>query len=138
MQLTHFDRWLREKFVYETHILTLRAPETVPMGIRRVAMPEVPGQRYKHLLVARSNRLADALIHQLKEDGQMYTTRVVDKKAWFVPFLAPKHGKSVTWWVVSTVVISISVISALYYLKGFAEDPEFRKNFSEAVNIMKG
>jgi hypothetical protein len=136
MQLTRFDRWLREKFVYETHIQTLRPPEAVPGGLRIVTLPDLPGQRYKHLFIARSSRLADALIRQLKDNGQMYTTRVVDRKAWFVPFLAPKD-KSVTWWVVSLVVISVSVISALFYLKGFVDDPEFRKNFLEALEILK-
>lgn len=136
MQLTRFDRWLREKFVYETHIQTLRPPEGVPGGLQMVNLPDMPGQRYKHLFVARSNRLADALIHQLKENGQMYTTRVVDRKAWFVPILAPQ-GKSVTWWIFSLVVISISVISGLFYLKGFVDDPEFRKNFLEALEILK-
>ena len=27
MQLTKLDRWLKERFIYETHILTLRLPE---------------------------------------------------------------------------------------------------------------
>ena len=136
MQLTHFHRWLREKIVYETHIQTLRPPGSVPAGVRAVELPDVPGQRYKHLFIARSSRLADALIHQLKENGQMYTTRVVDRKAWFVPFLAPKT-KSVTWWMVSVVVITISVISVLLYLKGLSDDPEFRKDFLESLEILK-
>ncbi len=136
MQLTRFDRWLREKFVYETHIQTLRPPESVPPGLRMVNLPDAPGQRYKHLFVARNSRLADALIYQLKESGQMYSTRVVDRKSWFVPLVAPKD-KSVTWWVFSMVVISISVIAALFYLKGFVDDPEFRKNFQEALEILK-
>ena len=28
MQLTKFDRWLREKFIYQTHIYTMRLPES--------------------------------------------------------------------------------------------------------------
>ncbi len=136
MQLTRFDRWLREKFVYETHIQTLRPPETVPSGVRVVEMPDLPGKRYKHLFVARSSRLADELIHYLKENGQMYTTQVVDRNDWFVPFIAPK-GKSVTWWIISTILILISLVSALLYLKTFVEDPEFRKNFMEALDLLK-
>ena len=59
MQLTRFDRWLREKFVYETHIQTLRPPETVPAGMRVVELPDVPGKRYKHLFVTGSSKVAD-------------------------------------------------------------------------------
>jgi hypothetical protein len=77
------------------------------------------------------------LIRQLKENNQMYTAQVVDREAWYVPFIAPKE-KSVTWWLFSTAVITTSVFFALLYLKGLVEDPEFRKNFLEALEIMKG
>ena len=34
MQLTKLDRWLKERFIYETHILTLRLPEReLPEGV---------------------------------------------------------------------------------------------------------
>jgi hypothetical protein len=137
MQLTRFDRWLREKFVYELHIQTLRPPESIPHGIRAIDLPEAAGRRYKHLFIAGSSKAADELIHLLKENSQMYTTQVVDREAWFVPFIAPKD-KSVTWWLFSTAVILVAVFFALLYLKSLVEDPEFRKNFLEALEIMKG
>lgn len=136
MQLTRFDRWLREKYVYETHIHTLRPPESIPRGIRTVEIPDVPGKRYKHLYVAGSSRLADELIDELKANSQMYTTQIVDRKSWYVPFIAPKN-KSITWWLISCVVITISVFSGLIYLKGLTEDPEFRKNFMDALKLLK-
>lgn len=137
MQLTRFDRWLREKFVYETHIHTLRPPESVPAGVRVVDLPDVPGKRYKHLFVASSSVQADELIAQLKENSQMYTTQIVDRDAWYVPFIAPKN-KSVSWWLFSMVIIFTCVFFALVYIKGFVDDPEFRKNFIEAVELFKG
>ena len=137
MQLTRFDRWLRENFVYETHIQTLRPPDEVPAGVRIIDLPEVPGKRYKHLFVANSSKLADELINHLKDNGQMYTTQIVDRDAWFVPLIAPKE-KSVTWWLVSVVVISVSVFFVLLYIKGLVADPEFRKNFAEALKLLKG
>jgi hypothetical protein len=112
MQLTRFDRWLREKFVYELHIQTLRPPEYVPEGIRAIELPEAPGKRYKHLFIAASSKAADELIRQLKENNQMYTAQVVDREAWYVPFIAPKE-KSVTWWLFSTAVITVSVFFVL-------------------------
>ncbi len=137
MQLTRFDRWLRETFVYETHIHTLRPPQMLPAGIRVVEEPEVPGKRYKHLFVANSSKAADALIAHLKENSQMFTTQIVDSKAWYVPFIAPKN-KSLTWWLVSAVLFSGSAVSALLYAKGFVEDPAFRKTFMEALQVLKG
>jgi len=137
MQLTRFDRWLREKYVYETHIHTLRPPESLPHGVRAVEIPDVPGKRYKHLFVANSSKVADELILQLRENSQMYTTQIVDRDDWYVPFLAPKD-KSVTWWLISMAVITISVFFVLLYLKGLVEDPEFRKNFTDVIKLFKG
>lgn len=137
MQLTRFDRWLRETFVYETHVQTLRPPEHIPNGIQAVELPDAPGKRYKYLYIAKNSHAADELITQLKEHNQMYTTQIVDRKAWFVPYIAPK-GKSVTWWLFSVVIISTSVFFVLLYLKSLIQDPEFRKNFMETLEIMKG
>lgn len=137
MQLTRFDRWLREKFVYELHIQTLRPPESIPAGVRAVDLPEAPGRRYKHLFIASSSKAADELIRMLKENSQMYTTQVVDREAWYVPFVAPKE-KSVTWWLFSLAVISTCAFFALLYIKSLVEDPEFRKNFMEALELLKG
>ena len=136
MQLTRFDRWLREKWVYETHIHTLRPPESLPRGVREVPIPDIPGKRYKHLFVAKSSKLADQLILQLKENSQMYTTQVVDRTGWYVPFIAPKD-KSVTWWVISTALILVGIFFTLLYLKGFVEDANFRKNFADALKLFK-
>lgn len=137
MQLTRFDRFLREKFVYQTHIQTLRPVEELPKGVRAVNLPDAPGKRYKHLYIAKSTKAADALINHLKENGQMYTTQVMDRDAWFVPFIAPKE-KSVTWWLISTAFITTCVFFALVYLKGLVQDPEFKKNFMEALEVLKG
>ncbi len=137
MQLTRFDRWLREKYVYETHIRTLRLPDSIPEGVRAVELPEVPGKRYKHLFVAKQSKAADELISLLKENGQMYTAQIVDCDAWYVPFIAPKD-KSLTWWLVSVVLITISAFFILLYVKGLAQDPDFRKNFMDALKLFKG
>lgn len=136
MQLTRFDRWLREKYVYQTHIQTLRPPETIPAGIHAEELPDSPGKRYKHLFIANSSKAADELIRQLKENSQMYTTQIVDRDAWYVPFIAPKD-KSLTWWLFSVFFISVASFFILLYLKGLVQDPEFRKNFMEAVKLFR-
>ena len=136
MQLTRFDRWLREKFVYETHIQTLRPVEEVPPGIRSIDLPEAPGKRFRHLYVAGSSDAADTLIRLLKENNQMYHTQIVDREAWFVPLIAPKE-KSLTWWLISVIFFTSSAFFVLLYLKGLVEDPEFRKNFMDALKLLR-
>ena len=137
MQLTHLDRWLREKFVYKTHIQTLSPPPSLPRGIRALKTADPKEKRYPHLFVANNSSAADTFIRQLQQNNQMYTTRIVDRKAWFVPFLAPKQ-KSPSWWLISMVIITTAAFFGLLYLKSLVDDPEFRQNFLEAVKIMKG
>jgi hypothetical protein len=136
MQLTRFDHWLRERFVYETHIHTLRMPESLPKGIRSVSLTDISGKRYKCLLIAKTSKDADSLIIELKQNSQMYATQVVEKNKWYVPWLAPKN-KSVTWWLFSTLLICISVFVCLIKLKTFTDDEGFRKTFFEAMDILK-
>ena len=137
MQLTRFDRWLREKFVYQIYIYTIHAPSTIPHGIREMETSDISGKRYKHLFVADSGEFADQLITELKDNNQMYTTQIVDRKGWYVPLIAPKN-KSLTWSLVTIVVLTVSIFSALVYLKHFAENAELRQNIIDSIEIFKG
>ncbi|MGC4017635.1 MAG: hypothetical protein QM755_24430 [Luteolibacter sp.] len=83
MQLTRLDRWLRETFVLQTQIYTMRAVEPLPRGMRHEELPEQPGRRFKHRYIARRSRDADKFIAILKHNGQMFTTRIIDREAWY-------------------------------------------------------
>lgn len=137
MQLTRFDRWLREKFLYETHIYTISPATTVPPGVRVQDLPEEPGKRFRHLYIARKSKAADALIATLREGSQMFTTRIVDRKAWYIPYVAPER-RSVTWWLISTVVFTILVGLVIRVCVGLWNDPEIRQNLLESIDIFKG
>lgn len=138
MQLTRFDRWLRERFVHEIHIYSLRPPEMLPSGIRAEELPEHPGRRFRHCFIARSSKAADALINIFKEHNQMFTTRVVDRKAWYVPLVAPKDNKSVTWWCAWVVLSGVMVFVATNVVQMLWSNPDFRKNVTEAIEILQG
>jgi hypothetical protein len=138
MQLTRLDRWLREKFVYEIHISTLSTAAALPPGIKPVTNEKNAGKRYKHLYIARSSKAAQRFFTQLKENNQMYTTEVVDKQAWYVTFIAPKDNKSVTWWVITTILLTCLGIFTITQLKSLTDNPDFRKNFADAVKMFAG
>ena len=138
MQLTRFDRFLREKFVHETHVYSLRPPEILPAGVRAEELPDLPGRRFRHRYIIRSHKAADALIEQFKAHNQMFTTRVVDRKTWYVPLVAPRDNKSVTWWCVWVVITAIGVFTLTQAGRALWSNPEFRENFAEALEIMKG
>lgn len=137
MQLTRLDRWLREKFVYETHIYTLRPPESLPRGVVATELPEKPGRRFRHQYVARHNEDADELIRHLKDSNMMFTTRIVDRNAWFVRFIAPKD-RSVTWFVFSTMIILAAITATGFGVFRLLSNPEIRQNLLDALDVFKG
>lgn len=136
MQLTRLDHWLKETFVHQTKILTLRPPAEIPKGVREMPFPDQPGRRYKHLFVAKNSSSAEKLIAVLKAENQQYQTLVVDRKTWFASIIAPA-GRSVTWWLVSTTGIAIAIVSAGIWVKRVLDDPQTRKSLVEAMELLR-
>lgn len=137
MQLTRFDRWLREKFVYETHIHTISEPARIPPGIVVKNVPDAPGKRYKHLYVARDSKVADAFLRELKENNHMFTTRIIERDIWCKSFIAPKD-KSVTWRLFALAIGCVSFFHFARFILSLARNPEVRKNVMDAIEVLKG
>lgn len=137
MQLTRFDRWLLEEFVLETHIYTLSPLTSMPKGIREIPLPDTPGRRFQHHFVASDSKSSDALVAVLKASGQMFSTQVTDRKAWYVPFIAPK-GKSFTWRLVWWICGSNALLFGVTYLSRFWNDPVLKENIMDALEVFKG
>jgi len=96
MQQTKFDRWLKEYFIYETHIFVLRLPEDrLPRRVSVAALDQSKAGDYKYKLIAKSNKLASRVLEQLKANHIMYATRVVEGRHFYNGFMAPE-GKSFT------------------------------------------
>ncbi len=136
MQLTRLDRYLRSRFVYETHIYTLRLPASIPAGAIAEELPDTPGRKFRHRFILRSDKAVSALITELRDGNQMFTTRVVDREAWYVPLLAP-HGKSVTWWLIWAGVTAVIVFGLVFLGKMFWANAEVRKNVAEALKLFQ-
>jgi hypothetical protein len=132
MQLTRFDRWLRESFVNETHIRTLRAPDSIPKGVESVELPEKPGARFKHLFIIRNPKTADAFIKNLKDQSFMFSTTIEDRKAWHVPIIAPKN-RSFTWRIV-WLALAISASGLIVHMyRSISHDSELLKILSDSL-----
>jgi hypothetical protein len=109
MQLTQFDRWLREKFIYRTHIYTMRLPESgVPSQVLIEELEESPTRRYRYRLIVNARRDLEILLAVLRKGNQMFATRIVEGNPWYKPIIAPE-GKSfffrLFWWAVVIVVV---------------------------------
>lgn len=137
MQLTRLDRWLKDKFVYQIQILTLSRCEDVPGGIKEIELPEKPGRRFKFLYTTGNSTAAEKLLTGLKEGNQMFSTKVVDREAWWVQFIAPE-GKSATWYVVSVFATMGLMTPVVIWVRSLLQSPEFMKNLEDAKRIMEG
>ena len=137
MQLTRIDRWLRERFVYETHVFTLRVPPRLPSGVIAQEMPDVPGRTYRHRFVARNPKSAARLINTLKQNNQMFATRIVDRSAWYVPLIAPKD-KSLVYWLLWVFISTALAYTAVAAARAVWSNPELRANILDAIKILQG
>ena len=114
MQLTQFDRWIREKFIYRTHIYTMRLPEVeVPSQVLIEELEESPSRRYRYRLIVNARRDLESLVSSLRAGNQMFATRIVETNPWYKPIIAPK-GKSfffrIFWWL---IIMTIALTALL-------------------------
>lgn len=136
MQLTRFDRWLRDRYVHETHIRTLRAPEEIPVGVRAEQLPEVPGKRFRFLFVIRGSRQADEFIASLREGSFMFATTVVDRNGRFSRWLTAPN-RSVTWLIAWLIVGGVSAFFGITFLYRLLTNPEVQKMLREALETIR-
>ena len=137
MQLTSFDRWLKDKFAIETHVQVLRLPEDIPHGVKVVELPDIAGRRFKYLLVVKKTKIANQLFNILKDESMMYNTQIIVRDKWYVKFIAPEE-RSVTWTLISWAIISVIVAVIGYGVVKMLQNPEIRENLKEAIEILKG
>ena len=136
MQLTRFDRWLREKFIYRTHIYTMRLPESgVPAQVLIEELEEAPTRRYRYRLIVNARQDLEILLAALRKGNQVFATRVVETNPWYKSIIAPK-GKSFFfrcfWWAV--VVVAISTLLSLGYI--VLTNPELKAELIESLRAL--
>ena len=137
MQLTQFDHWIREKFIYQTHIYTMRLPEAgVPAQVLVEELEESPARRYRYRLIVNARRDVEALLSALRAGNQMFATRVVETDPWYGPIIAPK-GKSfffrIFWWLVMMTIVLFGLV--LGYL--ILSNEELRGEIMDSIQILQ-
>lgn len=114
---TKLDRWLRENFVYEHHIKVIHLPEKLPMG---VVVSELKSMQYHYLLTIKNKSKAEKLIEDLKDQGNVFSTRIAEGSHWYNPFINSKNKSftfSVFWWMVTLCVGFYLVLKIRVFLK---------------------
>lgn len=137
MQLTKLDRWLKERFIYETHIFTLRLPECkLPLGVKVKDLEVIKSGDYRHKLIVKDNDKADEVIALLKENSLMYATHVVEGEHWYNDRIAPK-GKSFTYrWILRFIGFIVACLSGwgIYWL---SQHPRVVEEIHAAIQELK-
>ena len=132
--LTPVDHWLRERFLLQTHVYTLRLPEKLPRGIKVSELPESPSNKFRYRLVANSNGTTAKLVEKLGEAGMMFKTQVVEKKTVLKPIICPRGGSFLlnVFWMFSLAGLTYVFLRVF---RALTSDAVFMENFRGAVDI---
>lgn len=137
MQLTRLDRWLKERFIYETHIFTLRLPEgDMPNGVTVAELEQNKRGDYRHRIRIKNNKAADDVIALLKQNHIMHAIHVVEGKNWYNSRIAPK-GKSFTYMWIFRFFSFIGICIAGFGAMKLLQNVELRSTIMDTINELK-
>lgn len=100
MQQTRLDRWLKDTFVLETHLLTLSEPPYVPRGVKLEEQELNLKNRFKFRMIIRSRKELELAIQALTDANQTFTTKVLSRQTPLRNLFDNPLGKSFTWRVI--------------------------------------
>lgn len=134
--LTKVDHWLRERYLLQTHLYTLRLPEALPSGVKASELPQSVTRRYRYRIVSNTNELTDKTIKILNDQGLMFATQVIERKTWLKPIIAPKSGSVIltVFWLVSFLGLIMGTMKLAHQLQN---DAVFMENFRGAIELFK-
>ena len=137
MQLTKLDRWLKERFIYETHIFTLRLPEgELPSGVRVEEVEQNKSGDYRHRIMIKDNEIAENVMKLLKEDHIMHATHVVEGENWYNQRIAPE-GKSFTYMWILRFFSLIMMCAGAYGAFKLSQNEELRSTIMDTIEELK-
>jgi len=137
MQLTKLDRWLKERFIYETHIFTLRLPEReLPSGVRVEDVEQNKGGDYRYRIMIKDNEIAENVTRMLKEDHIMHAVHVVEGGNWYNQRIAPE-GKSFTYRWILRFFSLIMVCAGAYGAFKLSQNEELRSTIMDTIEELK-
>jgi len=137
MQLTRLDRWLKERFIYETHILTLRLPEVeLPDAVIVTEIEQNKRGDYRHRLTVKDNKLAADMIELLKQEHIMHAIHVVEGKHWYNQRIAPE-GKSFTYLLIFRFLSLVGCCFIGLGIYKLAQNEELRSTIKDTIEELK-
>ncbi len=137
MQLTKFDRWLRERYIYRTHIYTMRVPEAgIPSTVMVEELEDSPTRKFRFRMVANADHDVSAVLTALREGNQMFATRIVETNPWYRSIIAPE-GKSFFFRIVWIMIALMGVVVVIFLAMRVLADETLMKNLTDSLNLFK-
>ena len=137
MQLTKLDRWLKERFIYETHIFTLRLPEgDMPVGVDVEELEQNKRGDYRHRILVKDNKIANDVIELLKQNHIMHAIHVVEGKNWYNKRIAPE-GKSFTYMWIFRFFAGVGACSVGMGLMKLWQNEDLRNTLVDTLEELK-
>ena len=135
--LTKVDHWLRERYLLQTHIYTMRLPDKRPAGVKVIELPNTASARYLFRIICNTNQQADKLIEILNDKGMMFATQVVERSIWYKPIIAPKGGSVIltVFWLISFCGLTLGLLKVGWNMKN---NEELMDNLKGAVAVFQG
>ena len=135
MQLTKFDRWLRERFIYRTHIYTMREPEAgIPSTVTVEELEDSPTRRFRFRMVANAEHDVTAVLTTLREGNQMFATRIVEANPWYRSIIAPE-GKSFFFRLLWILIALMGLMVVIFLGLRVMADETLMKQLRESLNL---
>lgn len=137
MQLTKFDRWLRERYIYRTHIYTMRMPDGgIPSSVMVEELEDSPMRRFRFRMVANAEHDVSAVLTALRDGNQMFATRIVETNPWFKSIIAPE-GKSFFFRIVWILLVLMGVVAVIFLGMRIMADEVLKAQLIESFNLFK-
>lgn len=97
--MTRFDRWLREKLIYQTHIYCNRLPEDVPRDVRVEKTEDSSERKYRYRLIPKNETVVNKLMEIFRSMDEFVSPQIVEIHPWYRGLLIPKtpwlQGKTI-------------------------------------------
>ena len=139
MQLTKLDHWLKQRFIYETHIFTLRLPEeALDRGVEVQEVEQNKGGDYRHRLVIKDNNLAENVIIDLRQRQIMHATHIVEGTNWYNNHICPSSGKSFTFKWIFRFFGFVMICFGAWGLYLLTQNEELVRTLKSTIDELKG
>lgn len=134
MQLTKLDHWLKQKFLHQTYIFSLRLPEQkLPRGVKISNVKSNKKGDYKYKLAVKNNEVAQKAIGILKEEGLMHSTHIVDVSNRFNKLIVPSSGRSFTYLWLGRFAVLSTLASFCWFIYILSKNEQLSSSIRDSI-----